>query len=113
MPGRLEIAGRLTIADPSGATITMHGQGDTVVVDAPSLKALKGLRSLQATPPIRDAIHAGAASRVAPEVQLRVRGSTVAVMGADVVPDVIARVLRLGPLRIKPLRLLRAACGLA
>jgi len=113
MAGQIELTGRLTITSPAGEVLTVRGDGESVFIDAPSLKALGRLREMRASPQLRAAVDTVGASRLASIIYLQVRGSTVAVIGPRLTPDPLARLLRLGPIRTRPLGILRAACGLA
>jgi hypothetical protein len=113
VPAAIEFDGALTVVTPTGASLNVTGEGETLVIDAPTIRSLAALRAARTAPTIRSALKAMRRSSASPNIDLRVRGRTVAVLRGRGVPDALGRLLRLGPMRIKPLALLKAACGLA
>lgn len=112
MGAALEFDGRVTVQTAAGDELVFEGAGTHLVVDAPSLRSLAALRHAATAPPVRWAMQRMASSQAMPEVQFRVCGRTVAVMSGRGVPDLFARLLRLGPTRIKPLALIQATLRL-
>ncbi|MFB6123388.1 MAG: hypothetical protein ABEJ78_08020 [Haloferacaceae archaeon] len=104
----LDVDADLTLA-ADGDTFSVDGEGDTVVVDAPSLGAALRLRSVLARlRTVADAVP-GSTPNAGLTFAVRVRGVRVARAAADVSPGVVSSLLGVAPARVRVGGVLRAA----
>jgi hypothetical protein len=90
----LDVYADLTL-EVGGATVSVRGYGDLVVVRAPSLAAARALAT--GTEPLLDRLHGADVT-----LDLRVRGHSVARAGPDNRPGPLSRALDAAPARLCP-----------
>jgi hypothetical protein len=93
----LSVEADLTLTVPAGE-IRVRGYGDVVVVEAPSLAAARDLFDGTATLPL-DRL-TGEIESAAVDIDIRVRGRSVARIGPDVSPGPLSRAVGAAPARI-------------
>jgi len=111
MPLPLEVLADLRLA-VDGEDIDIRGTGDHVVVDLPSLRAGRRLLSsgpfgtdrARTTGRIHEALDMSGIT-----VEVRLRGDTIARIGAGAKPGPLGRLLKLDGVEVRPTRSLRVA----
>lgn len=108
----LEVLADLTLA-VDGEDVEIRGDGDLIIIDLPSLRT--GRKLLGAGPFRREQRSQGAnqvngALKAAGlTVDVRLRGDTIARLGARAQPNAIARLLNLGDFEVRPARTVATA----
>lgn len=108
---RLAVEADLAV-ELDGRPVAVGSEGGALVVGFGSVReALRALRALPRPPGHGPAPAAAVLRASGLEAEVRVRGWTVARTGPSVRPSRLAHLLGLGPVRLYPGRVLRAALG--
>lgn len=95
-----------------GEDLSIHGDGERIVVQAPRLRAV---RRLLTSGPLAMGDTQQSATRLSEALSLagltlevRVQGDLIARIGADATPNAIGRMLQVGPIEARPAQTLRS-----